>query len=171
MDKKIRHQANRVGLAAEQWRREMPELEIRPMEILGNLRQAALLISQDYLEPFFREHGLQRGEFDVLATLRRSGKPYALSPTELFETLFVSSGGMTSRLDRLERAGLIERRPNPEDRRGTVVSLTEAGLELINRLIPRHVDNEAQALAGLTVEEQDQLNTLLYKLLDQLAEG
>ena len=80
----------------------------------------------------------------------------------------VSSGGMTNRLDRLERAGLIRRNPNPDDRRGTLVSLTDDGLALINRLVPLHVANEANMLAALSREEQAALGQLLGKLLDGL---
>ncbi|MFC3282119.1 MarR family winged helix-turn-helix transcriptional regulator [Litchfieldella rifensis] len=145
-------------------------LDLLPMEVVGYLKTMQL-ISRGYLEPFFRSHGLQLGEFDVLATLRRSGAPYSLGPTQLFEALMISSGGMTNRLDRLERSGLIVRAPNPEDRRGTLVSLTEKGRELIDRLVPLHVENEARILSTLSREEQETLSELLGKLLDGLDEG
>lgn len=160
---------SRVKLATDQWRREMPSLDVLPMAVMGRLGEATRLITTDYLNPFFRSHGLQQGEFDVLATLRRAGDPYALAPTQLFEALMISSGGMTNRLDRLEKAGLIRRAPNPEDRRGTQVSLTETGLELMNRIVPLHVENEARALAALSREEQEALNGLLEKLIAGLA--
>lgn len=156
---------NRVKQAVAQWRRELPELDVLPMEVVGSLVHAARLIVRTHLEPFFQSHGLQQGEFDVLATLRRAGAPYALSPTDLFEALMISSGGMTNRLDRLEKAGLIARSRNPEDRRGTIVSLTERGLELINRIIPLHVENQARAIAALSQKEQKQLRDLLSKLI------
>lgn len=156
---------NRVQQAVAQWRRELPELDVLPMEVVGSLVHAARLIVRTHLEPFFQSHGLQQGEFDVLATLRRAGAPYALSPTDLFEALMISSGGMTNRLDRLERAGLIARSRNPEDRRGTMVSLTERGLELMNRIIPLHVENQARAIAALSQKEQRQLRDLLSKLI------
>ncbi|MGR2737946.1 MarR family winged helix-turn-helix transcriptional regulator [Billgrantia sp. Q4P2] len=160
---------NRVKQAIAQWQREMPELDLLPMEVVGYMKTTQLL-TQERLQAFFKEYGLQLGEFDVLATLRRSGAPYRLGPTQLFETLMVSSGGMTSRLDRLEKAGLIVRSPNPEDRRGTLVSLTEEGLALMNRVVPRHVANEARMLSALSREEQQALGELLSKLLDGLAE-
>ena len=160
----------RVDLATLQWRREMPELDLLPMELVGRLGSATRIIARDYLGPFFQSHNLQQGEFDVLATLRRAGAPYRLAPTQLFEALMISSGGMTSRLDRLESAGLIARTPNPEDRRGTLVSLTADGLELMNRIIPLHVENEQRALAALTHDEQETLNALLGKLLDGLSD-
>jgi len=108
---------------------------------------------------------LHYGEFDVLATLRRAGAPHALSPTALYEAAMISSGGMTNRLDRLERAGLIERKPNPEDRRGILVALTEAGFTLIDGLMTAHVENEKTALATLSRDEQEQLDRLLGKWL------
>ncbi|NIC04783.1 MarR family winged helix-turn-helix transcriptional regulator [Billgrantia bachuensis] len=160
---------NRVKQAIAQWQREMPELDLLPMEVVGYMKTTQLL-TQERLQAFFKEYGLQLGEFDVLATLRRSGAPYRLGPTQLFETLMVSSGGMTSRLDRLEKAGLIVRSPNPEDRRGTLVSLTEEGLALMNRVVPRHVENEARMLAALSREEQQALGELLSKLLEGLVD-
>jgi DNA-binding MarR family transcriptional regulator len=101
----------------------------------------------------------------VLATLRRSGKPYMLSPTHLYETVMISSGGMTNRLDRLERAGLVERRPDPNDRRGKLIALTDAGKRVIDETIDRHVANEERILSVLTLAEQKKLNALLRKLI------
>lgn len=159
---------NRVNLATAQWQREMPELDLLPMEVVARLGATTRLLTRNHLEPFFREYGLQQGEFDVIATLRRAGAPYSLGPTQLFEALMISSGGMTNRLDRLEKAGLIRRSPNPDDRRGMLVSLTDEGLELINRMVPLHVGNEARALEFLDRQEQETLNGLLGKLLDGL---
>jgi DNA-binding MarR family transcriptional regulator len=159
---------NRVKLAIAQWQQEMPDLDLLPMEVVGYLKTTHQL-AQERLQTFFKEYGLQAGEFDVLATLRRSGPPYRLGPTQLFETLMISSGGMTSRLDRLEKAGLIARSPNPEDRRGTLVSLTDKGMALMDEMIPHHVENEARMLAALSREEQQALSKLLSKLLKGLA--
>lgn len=159
---------NKVERASSQWQHEMPELELLPMEVVAQLGATTRLISRDYLNPFFKEHGLQQGEFDVLASLRRAGAPYKLVPTQLFEALMISSGGMTNRLDRLETAGLIARTPNPEDRRGTLVVLTDKGLELINRIFPLHIENEAKALTTLSKKEQQTLKNLLTKLLNGL---
>lgn len=160
---------NRVKHAVAQWQREMPDLDLLPMEVVGYLKTTQAL-TQERLQVFFKSHGLQAGEFDVLATLRRAGAPYRLGPTQLFETLMISSGGMTSRLDRLEKAGLIVRSPNPEDRRGTLVSLTDKGLALMERMIPEHVENEAKMLAALSREEQETLSELLGKLLEGLSD-
>lgn len=162
---------NRVSVAIAQWRKEMPELDPLPMELTARLTSVGRHLSLQYLEPFFKERGLQLREFDVLATLRRAGAPYALTPTQLFEVLMLSSGGMTNQLDRLEKAGLIARRPNPDDRRSMLVTLTEEGLALVNEAVPKHVENEARALAPLSEDEQHTLNALLGKLLDGLEAG
>ena len=160
---------DRAGTAAAQWRRERPDIDPFPMEVLGRLCEAAQVIGRDRIQPLFTAHGLQAGEFDVLATLRRAGTPYALTPTALYEVLMVSSGGMTNRIDRLEKAGFIARRKHPTDRRGTLVELTAAGLELIDRLLGLHVENERAVLATLSGAEQRQLNALLAKVLAGLA--
>jgi DNA-binding MarR family transcriptional regulator len=159
---------DRADVAIEQWARERPDLPALPMAVLGRLSEAAERVMRDHLNPLFAEAGLQPGEFDVLATLRRSGKPYMLSPTRLYEALMISSGGMTARLDRLERAGLIERCPDPNDRRGKLIALTAQGREVIDATITRHVANERRILASLTLAEQEKLNALLKKLIAKL---
>src|SRR5579883_670359 len=142
---------DRADTALAQWRRERPDLvDPFPMAVLGRLNEASLVISRDRLAPLFARFGLQMGEFDVLATLRRSGAPYELTPTALYESAMISSGGMTNRLDRLEKEKLIERRPHPTDRRGSLVALTPKGFALMERAI----------------EEQAELYRLLAKLLD-----
>jgi DNA-binding MarR family transcriptional regulator len=138
------------------------------MAVLGSLAEAAQLVARDHLRPLFAAHGLQPGEFDVLATLRRAGPPHALSPTALFEATMVTSGAMTGRIDRLERAGWVTRQPDPDDRRGTLVALTPQGHELIDRLMALHVANEQRVLAGLSRAEQETLLALLAKLLATL---
>jgi DNA-binding MarR family transcriptional regulator len=156
---------DRADVAIEQWAHERPDLPSLPMAVLGRLVEAAERVMRDHLNPLFADAGLQPGEFDVLATLRRSGDPYMLSPTRLYEAAMISSGGMTNRLDRLERAGLIERRPDPNDRRGKLIALTAAGRRVIDETITRHVANEEQLLSVLTTAEQEKLNALLRKLI------
>jgi DNA-binding MarR family transcriptional regulator len=156
---------DRADVAVEQWARERPDLPSLPMAVLGRLSEAAEAVMRDHLNPLFADTGLQPGEFDVLATLRRSGDPYMLSPTRLYEAAMISSGGMTNRLDRLERAGLIERRPDPNDRRGKLIALTAAGRRVIDETITRHVANEQLLLSVLTTAEQEKLNALLRKLI------
>lgn len=153
----------------EQWQRERPDLDVSPMGVIGRLNEASALIARDRLAPLFARFGLQPGEFDVLATLRRSGAPYALTPTELYEATMVTSGAMTARLDRLEKAGLIRRAPHPSDRRGVVVELTAKGRELIDEALAAHVANEHQILSGLTSEDREMLAKLLEKLIVSLS--
>ena len=159
---------DRADLAIEQWARERPDLPALPMAVFGRLADAAERVTRDHMNPLFAEGGLQRGEFDVLATLRRSGEPYMLSPTRLYEALMISSGGMTDRLDRLERAGLVERRPDPNDRRGKLIALTGTGKRVVDETIARHVANEERLLSVLTRAEQEKLNALLKKLITGL---
>lgn len=156
---------DRAQIAADQWRQQRPDLDPSPMALLGRLSELSQLISRDHLVPFFTGHGLQPGEFDLLATLRRAGEPYALMPTALYEAAMISSGGMTSRIDRLERAGLIERRKHPSDRRGVLVALTDTGFTLIDGILAEHVANMRRLLVGLDEAEQAQLFGLLGKLL------
>ena len=156
---------DRAELAAGQWAQERPDLDTTPMILLGRWAEAALRTARDHLNPLFAEHGLQPGEFDVLATLRRSGAPHALTPTDLYEAAMISSGSMTNRIDRLEKTGLVERRPNPADKRGTLVALTADGLNLIDALIALHVANQHKIVSGLDLREQERLSELLAKLL------
>jgi DNA-binding MarR family transcriptional regulator len=156
---------DRADIAIEQWARERPDLSVLPMYIFWRLLDAAESVMRDHMNPLFAEAGLLPGEFDVLATLRRSGEPYLLSPTRLYEAVMISSGGMTNRLDRLERAGLVERRPDPSDRRGKLIALTDAGKRVIDETIGRHVANEERLLSVLTAAEQEKLNSLLRKLI------
>lgn len=156
---------DRAENAANQWARERPEIDTEAMVLLGRLAEAALVISRDRLNPLFAQFDLQPGEFDVLATLRRSGQPYALTPTDLYEAAMISSGSMTNRIDRLEKVGFVTRKPNPADKRGTLVALTKQGLALIDRVIDAHVTNQQAIVNGLTAREQSQLSALLAKLL------
>ncbi len=162
---------DRAGIASAQWRKERPEIDPFPMALLGRLNEASLIIMRDWLTPVFARYGLQPGEFDVLATLRRSGGAYALTPTDLYETTMMSSGGMTNRIDRLEKAGLVARKKHPTDRRGTLVALTRKGRALIDEAYDAHVANETTLLSALTRAEQKQLDGLLAKLLAGMREA
>lgn len=156
---------DRAELAVQQWAVERPDLDPLAMAVLGRLADASERIMRDHMNPLFARAGLQSGEFDVLATLRRSGPPFALSPTSLYEAAMISSGGMTNRLDRLEKAGLVERQPDPKDRRAKLIMLTAKGLATIDETIGKHVENERRILASLTDAEQRTLNSLLQKLI------
>jgi DNA-binding MarR family transcriptional regulator len=152
-----------VDLILDQWRRERPDLDPSPIGIVGRISRLARELEQR-LEPVYREHGLEPGWHDVLATLRRSGAPYRLRPTEFSSALMLTSSGTTKRLDRLEQAGLITRAPDPDDRRGTLITLTPKGLELIDSVTDAHLANERRLLAALSDAEQGRLADLLRKL-------
>ena len=146
------------------WRRERPDLDFAPMATIGRLGRLHLYMGRA-IETVFAGHALQIGEFDVLAALRRSGPPYEMTPTALARTLMLSPAGMTNRLDRLEAAGLVERRQDRDDRRSSIITLTEAGNQAVDAAVTAHVANEAHLLAGLTRAEQRSLDQLLRKLL------
>lgn len=147
-----------------QWQQERPDLDVSPMGIVGRITRLAKHLERAIQEKF-AEFGLTVGEFDVLATLRRAGQPYQLSPTDLFNTLMVTSGTMTHRLDRLEKAELIDRLPDPCDRRGTIISLTKKGFDLIEEAVTAHVANEHNILSALETSEREELILLLRRLL------
>jgi DNA-binding MarR family transcriptional regulator len=152
-----------VDLIIEQWQRERPDLDSSPIGVIGRISRLARELEQR-LETVYREHGLEPGWHDVLATLRRHGAPYRLRPTELTSASMLTSSGTTKRLDRLEHAGLIARAPDPDDRRGTLISLTPAGLELIDKLTAAHVENERRLLGSLSDADRTRLADLLRKL-------
>ena len=152
-----------VDQIIEQWERERPELDHSPIGIVGRLSRVAREI-EARLEPVYREHGLEPGWHDILATLRRHGPPFQLRPTDLTNASMLTSSGTTKRLDKLEHAGLIARSPDPADRRGTIITLTAAGRELIDALTPDHLANERRILGALSAAEQRRLADLLRKL-------
>jgi DNA-binding MarR family transcriptional regulator len=155
---------DRVDAIIDQWSRERPDLDPEPMEVLGRISRVAGLLSPR-IHDGHRPFGLTREAFDVLATLRRSGPPYRLTPTELYRWLMLSSGAMTNRIDRLEVDGLVERVDDPRDRRGCLVGLTERGRDVIDRALDAHVTNELALLEPLSAEERKCLGTFLRKLL------
>lgn len=152
-----------------QWRRERPDLDVEALGLLGRLFRAAEL-ADAALSAGVAEHGLQPGWFDLLAALRRAGAPYELNPTELMRTTMLSSGGMTKRLDRLAEAGLVERRPDPSDRRGTLVGLTAKGQAIVEEALVTHLANEERLLEPLSPAQRRALDDLLRGLLAGLEE-
>jgi DNA-binding MarR family transcriptional regulator len=153
-----------VDTILEQWRRELPALDPGPMGVVGRISRLAVLL-QDRLQRVFAHHGLNGGEFDVLATLRRAGAPFRLPPSELSRSLMVSSGGMTKRLKSLEATGLVTRPPSPVDGRSSLVELTPRGRKLVETVVVAHLENEERILAGLGADERRQLADLLRALL------
>nr|WP_250125320.1 MarR family transcriptional regulator [Chroococcidiopsis sp. CCMEE 29] len=156
--------ADPVDAILVQWQRERPDLDVSPMGIIGRMGRLAKHLERAIQETF-SDFGLNVGEFDVLATLRRSGQPYQLSPTQLFNTLMVSSGTMTHRIDRLEQAELVKRIPDPGDRRGMLIQLTNKGFNVIEKAVEAHVANEHHLLSVLEEAERKVLAQLLRKLL------
>src|SRR5262249_4746947 len=156
-----------LDLIVEQWRRERPDLDTRALGTLGRVFRAAQLADAALAEPM-RRYGLELGWFDLLAALRRAGSPYELNPTALRRPTMLSAAGRTTRLDRLEAAGLVERRPDPNDRRGTLVRLTRKGRTVIDGAVETHAANETHLLDVLGPDEQRQLDDLLRRLLSQL---
>lgn len=154
---------DRTGRRQAQWRKELPDLDTRSMAVLGRARWITLA-ARPRIEALFAEHGLDSGEFDVLATLLRAGAPYSQRPTELFRSLMISSGGLTDRLLRLEKAGWVRRIPCPEDARSKRVQLTEAGRTLTEILFRQDMALESQILSALTDAEIETLSGLLAKL-------
>ena len=152
-----------------QWRRERPDLDPSAIGVVGRVSRLARELERR-LEPVYRAHGLEPGWHDLLATLRRDGPPFRMRPTDLTSTLMLTSSGTTKRLDRLEQAGLVAREPDPGDRRGTLIALTDKGRELIDGLTPDHLANEDRLLAALAPDERERLAELLRKLLLGLPE-
>ncbi|MFI1012994.1 MarR family winged helix-turn-helix transcriptional regulator [Streptomyces sp. NPDC020965] len=154
-----------VDAIIDQWAAVRPDLDTGPMAVYGRIYRIARAMG-DGVEKEYRRFGLSRGEFDVLGTLRRSGEPYTLSPRELSATLMLTTGGMTGRLDKLEKAGLLSRSPDPHDRRGLRVTLSEHGRELVDGAVTAGLSLQHQIFdAALDETGAEQLADLLRTLL------
>ena len=161
----VERPADGVDRVVEQWARERPDLDTTAMAVFGRVHRLSRLCG-DAVEQEYAAYGLGRPEFEVLATLRRSGE--RLSPGRLASAMMLSSGGTTARLDRLERAGLVERSPDPDDRRGVLVALTERGAELVDGAVAAGLRRQQELLAHLSAAQQDRLNALLRSALAPL---
>ena len=146
-----------------QWSRELPDLDTEPMAILGRIYRISNLVRPG-IEATFAGFGLDRGEFDVISTLRRSGPPYRLTPTELYRQLMISSGGLTHRLDRLEKAGLVRREKSPDDGRSFLVALTEEGLARAEAAFRADMADEMSLLERMPARRRRILADLLREL-------
>ena len=153
-----------------QWRKERPDLEVAPMGLIGRIKRLTLHLSQG-MEKTWAEHGLNGASFDVLATLRRSGPPFALSPGDLIASTMVTSGTMTNRIDQLEKAGLVERNQSPDDRRSFLISLTDKGFRVIDAAVTAHVQTQEKLVSGLSKDERRKLNALLKTFLEDFEKG
>jgi DNA-binding MarR family transcriptional regulator len=153
-----------VDKIIEQWTLARPDLDVSSMSLVGRFKRITQHLSLEMAKTF-TEHGLNPASFDVLATLRRSGPPYALSPNDLLATMMVTSGTMTNRVDQLSKAGLVERMQNPNDARSVIISLTEKGFVIIDSAVTAHVATQDRLTSVFTVDEQDTINLLLKKFL------
>lgn len=161
--------ADHVDRVLKQWAEERPGLDVSPMAVIGRLKRAMRLIEAE-LSRTYRAHGLDAASFDVLMTLRRSGPPHSLTPTELKRSAMVTSGAITQRLDRMEGRGLVARASNRSDGRSVRVGLTEEGRALVDRALPDHLATGHRLLAALTGDRHDVLADTLRQLLESLGD-
>lgn len=146
-----------------QWGRERPDVDVSGMAVIGRLSRLEKVI-RPRLNAVFAQHGLEWWEFDVLATLVRRGKPHQLTPGQLLESMMITSGAMTNRIDRLEGRGLVKRVKNPDDGRQVLVTLTKAGLRRADAALVDHAANERAIIAVLDPGQRQQLIDLLRVL-------
>jgi DNA-binding MarR family transcriptional regulator len=146
------------------WRAQRPDLDVEPMQVLSRISRLArhLDIAR---RGAFAEHGLESWEFDVLSALRRQGPPFRLTPGALLRATLVTSGTMTNRIDRLDSAGLVRREPDPKDKRGRLVTLTDQGRARVDAALAGLLRRERVLLAGLDTAEREHLADLMRILL------
>jgi DNA-binding MarR family transcriptional regulator len=154
-------EVDRIVLA---WRRERPDLDVSPLTVLSRVTRLARHLDLQRRGAFAR-HDLEIWEFDVLSALRRAGEPYRLSPGALLTQTLVTSGTMTNRIDRLVEHGLVERLPSPDDRRGVLVQLTDAGRARVDAAFADLLDVERRLLDALPADDRDHLADLLRTLV------
>jgi DNA-binding MarR family transcriptional regulator len=160
---------DRVARIQAEWRRERPEIDTSPQGVIGRLHRVAALLT-DELVAVYGKFGLNEGDFDVLATLRRSGPPYARAAGELADHTMITTGGLTKRVDRLVEKGLVERRPGPTDARQRLIALTPTGLELIDQAFAAHMENEHRLIAEIGRADAARLELLLERWLRVLGD-
>jgi DNA-binding MarR family transcriptional regulator len=142
------HDGDHVDHLIEQWRRELPELDVTPMEVIARISRLSRILERE-VDEIYAKAGINRAQFGVLAALRRAGPPYRLSPTDLYNSLLITSGAVTNRIERLTAAGLVRRVPDPNDGRSLLVALTPQGKRLIDRVAARHYEREQALLRAL----------------------
>lgn len=152
-----------VDAILEQWRRELPPVDATPMAVFGRVHRVFLRY-QVHVTDVFASYGINAAAFDILAALRRHGAPYRQTAGALADTSLITTGGISLRVDRLEKAGLVTRERDSLDKRVVYVQLTDAGLELIEKVAAAHFANEEKMLVGLTSTERRQLGQLLSRL-------
>ncbi|MCY3632770.1 MAG: MarR family transcriptional regulator [bacterium] len=154
---------DRVDSILKQWASERPDLDASPIGIFGRISRIDRLFEQSMAE-FLRPYGLTLGLFDVLAALRRSGEPFEVKPSDLAAMTMLTSGGMTGRLDQLEKLNLVRRVPDPDDRRVMLARLSPEGRDLIDRLMGEHLERERTRLEWLHDGESEDFAGYLRKL-------
>lgn len=159
-----------VDTIVAQWNRERPAIDVSGMSVIGRLGRLNLLI-RSRLDEVFANHDLESWEFDVLATLLRTGAPHQLTPGQLMDSMMITSGAMTNRIDRLETRGYVRRVKNPDDGRQVLVTLTTEGLAKVDAALIDHAANELDLLAALSVDQRHQLVELFRLLADGVASG
>ena len=152
-----------VDVILDQWSAERPDVDVSAIAVIGRISRLEKRLAAE-LARVFALHGLEGWEYDVLATLRRSGAPFELTVGELLESMMLASGTISHRIDRLAGRGLVERRADPSDGRVVRVRLTRAGRALVDRTIVDHAANETRLLSGLSQREREQLAALLRRL-------
>jgi DNA-binding MarR family transcriptional regulator len=153
-----------VDAIVEQWRRERPDLDPSAKEVTGRIIRLAGVFQTAFGEAY-GALGIDETDYGFLAPLRRAGAPYQLTPTELARSRMLTSGGTTAAIDRLERKGFVTRSPNPADRRGSLVRLTDEGLRVVDEAMALHAAAEHRLVAALGTEDRDLLASLLRRLL------
>jgi DNA-binding MarR family transcriptional regulator len=156
-----------VDALVQAWRRERPDLDLAPVEVFSRVSRLSRLLDRARKAAFAGQQ-LEPWEFDVLAALRRTGKPYRLSPSQLLRETMVTSGTMTNRVDRLEARGYVERLADPHDRRGVLVGLTAAGKRAVDGAFEMLIVNERELLAELSAADRRSLAGLLKRLMQPL---
>jgi DNA-binding MarR family transcriptional regulator len=156
-----------VDELVEAWHRERSDLDLGPVEVFSRITRLARLLDKVRREAFI-EHQVETWEFDVLAALRRAGAPYELTPGALLRQTMVTSGTMTNRVDRLVKRGLVERSPDPADRRGVLVQLTGTGKRAVDAAFESLLARERELLSGLAEDEHGHLATALKQLMAPL---
>lgn len=159
--------ADRVDEIQGQWASERPDLDVAPLALIARLHRLGNRLTAE-LTDVYRRFGLSEGEFDVLATLRRSGGSFEVAAGELATQTMVTTGAVSKRIDRLELAGLVERRLSTSDARGRLIRLTTTGRELIDEAFTAHMSNEARLIRGLTEAQRRELEGLLRRWADSL---
>ena len=167
MSDKNRPRHDEVAELVAAWRRERPDLDVTPLEVLSRITRLARQLDIAR-RAAFAKHGLETWGFDVLAALRRAGAPYQLTPGQLIHENLVTSGTVTNRLDRLESEGLLTRHPDPSDGRGTLVRITQQGITVVDAALADLLHREKELIKSLKFDEQSTLADLLSSILTGL---